>query len=103
MKLFNFTCNSFGPTWFVCAETREDAIAACRKQIENNFHKECEEERREAREFKGAPDFSNAIDHKEYQEKHLIACVKGIAQYNGGTKHSIDEIEPGVVVMSEES
>jgi len=92
MKLYVFNSNGYGDIWFVCAESREAAIEACRNRIKKDYDKDV------------AKDFELANDHRSYQEKHLEACVAGARPYKGADhKCSIDEVEPGEVVFSEVS
>lgn len=97
MNLYNLTANSYGPTWFVCAESREAAIAAFREAIEREY--------REQVAFHLATPQAQVPDHVVSSRDHALECLQhgidGSAAYPGGERYSIDEIAPGVPVFSE--
>lgn len=101
MKLYNFTANTYGPNWFVVADSRDKAIAACKSRIQKNYE-DCLRALKQQAETGGYDLTPGQIrDRAEfprrYDTDHLQNCIAA----NNGC--SIAEIEPGVVIMSEVS
>lgn len=103
MKLYNFTSNGYGLTWFVCAGSREAAIQACRDAIQKQYDEAVAAQIKERSPHGWELDFENEEFIRKFNLEFLELCIANEGHYPGDDKCSINEIEPGVVIFSEVS
>lgn len=111
MKLYNFTSNTYGPTWFVCAENREAAIEAAKLAVKAKLERMLSLRDEERIKYANCANSLKSISKREDCDrsaadddlKFIDCCANNLPQYHGGEKCSLDEVEPRVVIMSEVS
>jgi 16S rRNA G527 N7-methylase RsmG len=99
--LYNFTCNNYGENWFVAATSREQAIKAVRRAIQENYDIAVARATAEGIKYNQAPNLTYAESARESELRHLQACIDGTPHYEGGSACSIDEYPDGHVIFAE--